>query len=75
MQQRSFRSGIPGVPPPEVLIFFRIPKTGGNTMEGVFGHCMPEHVSRFAAVQHIHQAALTQVRRLASRLLFANRAA
>ncbi len=27
--------------PPEILIFFRMPKTGGNTMDGVFEHCMP----------------------------------
>lgn len=32
------RSGIPGVDPPEVLIFFHIPKTGGTTMEGPFEH-------------------------------------
>lgn len=34
-------SGIPGLAPPEVLIFFRMPKTGGNTMDGVFEHCLP----------------------------------
>jgi Sulfotransferase family len=32
---------IPGLMPPEVLIFFRMPKTGGNTMDGVFEHCLP----------------------------------
>ena len=32
---------IPGVVPPEILIFLHIPKTGGKTMDGVFEHCMP----------------------------------
>jgi len=35
------RPSIPGLTPPEILIFFRIPKTGGNTMDGVFEHCLP----------------------------------
>jgi hypothetical protein len=34
-------TGISGLAPPEVLIFFRMPKTGGNTMDGVFEHCLP----------------------------------
>lgn len=33
--------GVPGLIPPEVLIFFRMPKTGGNTMDGVLEHCFP----------------------------------
>jgi hypothetical protein len=36
------KSTIPGLIPPEILIFFRMPKTGGNTMDGVFEHCLPE---------------------------------
>ena len=35
------RHRIPGVVPPEILIFLHIPKTGGKTMDGVFEHCMP----------------------------------
>jgi sulfotransferase famil protein len=42
------RSGIPGVTPPELLIFFHIPKTGGTTMEGVFDHNFP------GKVFHVH---------------------
>jgi hypothetical protein len=37
----SRRFGIPDLVPPPVLIFFRIPKTGGNTMDGVFERCLP----------------------------------
>ena len=33
--------GIPGLVPPEILIFLRLPKTGGNTMDGLFEHCLP----------------------------------
>jgi hypothetical protein len=29
--------------PSEVLIFFHIPKTGGQTMKGIFLHCLPDH--------------------------------
>jgi hypothetical protein len=29
------------VKPPEILIFFHIPKTGGTTMDGVLGRCFP----------------------------------
>jgi len=37
------KSKIPGMPPaPDVLIFFRIPKTAGNTIDGVFEHCFPD---------------------------------
>ena len=46
MQRDPNGSGIPGLVPPEVLIFFRIPKTGGNTMDGVFQQCLPD--------QHFH---------------------
>jgi hypothetical protein len=35
------RSGLPGLAAPELLIFFRMPKTGGSTMDGVFEHCFP----------------------------------
>lgn len=41
MQDRAALSTMPVLAPPEVLIFFRLPKTGGNTMDGVFEHCMP----------------------------------
>jgi Sulfotransferase family len=34
-------SSIPGLAPPEILIFLRLPKTGGNTMDQVFEHCLP----------------------------------
>jgi sulfotransferase famil protein len=34
--------GIPGLVPPEVLIFFHIPKTGGMTMKGVVEHCFAD---------------------------------
>jgi Sulfotransferase family len=34
-------SGIPGLTPPEILIFLRLPKTGGNTIDQVLGHCLP----------------------------------
>ncbi len=34
--------GIPGLVPPEVLIFFHIPKTGGMTMMGVVEHCFAD---------------------------------
>jgi hypothetical protein len=34
------------VKPPEILIFFHIPKTGGTTMDGILGRCFPG-VQRF----------------------------
>jgi hypothetical protein len=34
-------SEIPGVTPPDLLIFFHIPKTGGTTMESVIDHNFP----------------------------------
>jgi hypothetical protein len=34
--------GIPGLVPPEVLILFHIPKTGGMTMKGVVEHCFAD---------------------------------
>ena len=37
----SQTSGIPGLMPPDVLIFLRLPKTGGNTMDQVLEHCLP----------------------------------
>ena len=37
----SQTSDIPGLMPPEVLIFLRLPKTGGNTMDQVLEHCLP----------------------------------
>ena len=33
-------TGIPGHTPPEVLVFLRIPKTAGSTMESVFERCL-----------------------------------
>jgi hypothetical protein len=37
----SQTSGIPGHMPPDVLIFLRLPKTGGNTMDQVLERCLP----------------------------------
>ncbi len=34
-------AGIPGLAPPEILVFLRIPKTAGSTMETVFERCLP----------------------------------
>jgi len=34
-------AGIPGLTPPEILVFLRIPKTAGSTMETVFERCLP----------------------------------
>ena len=39
----SHTSDIPGVVPPDLLIFLRLPKTGGNTMDQVLQHCFPGH--------------------------------
>ncbi len=36
----SRSTGIPGLVPPPVLIFFHIPKTGGVTMDRVIEHCL-----------------------------------
>ncbi|HEY1781870.1 MAG TPA: sulfotransferase family 2 domain-containing protein [Roseiarcus sp.] len=33
--------GKPPVVPPEILIFFHIPKTGGTTMDAILGRCFP----------------------------------
>jgi hypothetical protein len=41
MSVRSSLSSIPSVVPPDLLIFFRIPKTAGNTVDGLFEHNMP----------------------------------
>jgi Sulfotransferase family len=42
MIRRSPRtSGIPGLTPPEILVFLRIPKTAGTTMEAVFERSLP----------------------------------
>ena len=41
IQLDTQNSGIPGLTPPEVLIFLRLPKTGGNTMDQVLEHCLP----------------------------------
>jgi hypothetical protein len=38
----SRSTGIPGLVPPEVLIFFHIPKTGGRTMKVVIQHCLAD---------------------------------
>jgi Sulfotransferase family len=38
----SRSTGIPGLAPPQVLIFFHIRKTGGQTMDAVFKHCFPD---------------------------------
>ena len=35
------KATIPGLMPPEILIFFHVPKTGGSTMDGVFEHGLP----------------------------------
>jgi sulfotransferase famil protein len=40
-RRNSQTSGIPGLTPPDVLIFLRLPKTGGNTMDQVLEHCLP----------------------------------
>jgi len=42
MTKSSEGSSIPGLTPPELLIFFHIPKTGGITMKGLFQHCLPD---------------------------------
>ena len=34
-------SGITNLTPPEILIFLRLPKTGGNTMDQVLANCLP----------------------------------
>ena len=34
-------SGIPGLKPPEILVFLRIPKTAGTTMQSIFERCLP----------------------------------
>ena len=33
-------AGIPGLTPPEILVFLRIPKTAGSTVESVFDRCL-----------------------------------
>jgi Galactose-3-O-sulfotransferase len=40
-QVPSITSDIPGLVPPDLLIFLRLPKTGGNTMDQVCEHCFP----------------------------------
>ena len=42
-RRNSNTSDIPGLVPPDVLIFLRLPKTGGNTMDQVLQHCFPGH--------------------------------
>ena len=39
-QLNSQTSGIPGLTPPDVLIFLRLPKTGGYTMDQVLARCL-----------------------------------
>jgi len=36
-----WKSGIPGLAPPEILVFLRIPKTAGTTIQAVFERCLP----------------------------------
>ncbi|MGQ0444312.1 MAG: sulfotransferase family 2 domain-containing protein [Beijerinckiaceae bacterium] len=38
----SSGAGIPGLAPPQVLIFLHIPKTGGQTMEAILAHSFPD---------------------------------
>jgi hypothetical protein len=38
----SPRAGIPGLSPPQLLIFFQIPKTGGTTMKAILAHCLQD---------------------------------
>ncbi|HXN87902.1 MAG TPA: sulfotransferase family 2 domain-containing protein [Methylocella sp.] len=38
----SRSTGIPGLAPPQVLIFLHIPKTGGQTMGAILAHCFPD---------------------------------
>jgi hypothetical protein len=35
-------TGIPGLAPPQVLIYFHIPKTGGHTIQALFERCFPD---------------------------------
>jgi Sulfotransferase family len=37
----SRKSGVSGLEPPEVLVFLRIPKTAGTTVEALFERCLP----------------------------------
>ncbi len=55
MLSGSRSGGIPGLAPPEVLIFFHIPKTGGQTMERIFERCFPD--KHFNADLPIHDTA------------------
>jgi Sulfotransferase family len=42
MTSSSRVSTIPGLAPPPVLIFFHIPKTGGETMKAILRRCLPD---------------------------------
>jgi hypothetical protein len=55
-QLRSGTPSIPGLTPPEILVFLRIPKTAGTTVEAVFERCLPG--ANFRAHIHIAVSAL-----------------
>ena len=43
MNRLNFQtSGIPGLMPPEILVFLRLPKTAGTTMQTIFERCLPD---------------------------------
>ncbi len=52
----SEASGIPGLTPPEILVFLRVPKTAGTTLEAVFERCLPG--ANFHGHIHVSASAL-----------------
>lgn len=56
----SRSTGIPGLAPPQVLIFFSIPKTGSETMERIFEHCFQNQYFFFYEVTGLETALWVQ---------------
>lgn len=50
------RAGLPGLTPPEILVFLRIPKTAGTTVEALFHRCLP--AATFHGHIHLSASAL-----------------